>query len=157
MTLAARIVYFAALVTGASVGVGFGYKSTLYRLETYGDFRHDAPPFALSDFSQAQYRHVDLEHASLALLTLAGLLEEKEKLKPEKSRKLDLAKTYTRLALLQDAAKNEQQSHSYMVAARYWYDAYGGLQDYSESEMKARQQAFDKRMEEAADRLANSR
>jgi hypothetical protein len=148
MTPAAKVTYLATLFIGLSVGIFFGYKTTMEDLKISGDARSLMAPLVLSDFSQIQYKHADLEHASAALLSYASLLEEMENLKPEKGRKADLAKTYTRLALLQDAAGNEQQSHAYMVKADTWYEASGG-QPLPESEMKARLQAFDRRVEEA--------
>ena len=71
-----------------------------------------------------------------------SFLENMEELKPEKTQKLALAMAYTRLALLHDAANNPQESHAYMLKARSWYKASGG-QDYPESQMKAREKAFD--------------
>ena len=156
MMPAAKVTYLAALLIGLLLGVFNGYKNVMDLLRGYNDARNDTAPRGLSEFSQMQYKHADLEHASAALLSYASLLEEMEKLKPERRRKVDLAMTYTRLALLQDAAGNDQRSHAYMVKASTWYNASGG-QDYPVSEMKARQQAVDRRLEEAEDALANSR
>ena len=156
MTLWAKVTYLVAILIGLSVGVFIGYKTAMDRLGLYGEVRSFTAPLALSYFSQMQYRHADLEHASAALLSYASLLEGMDKMKPEKARKGDLAMTYTRLALLQDTAGNVQQSHSYMVKAGTWYKASGG-KDYPESEMKARQQVIDQRMEQAEDDLAKSR
>jgi hypothetical protein len=151
MTPAAKVTYLATLFIGLSVGIFFGYKTAMDRLKISGDARSSMASLVLSDFSKMQYKHADLEHASAALLSYASLLEEMENLKTEKGRKDDLATTYTRLALLQDAAGNEQQSHAFMVKAETWYKASGG-QPLPESEMKARLQAFDRRMEEALGR-----
>jgi hypothetical protein len=71
-----------------------------------------------------------------------------ERLKPEKMQKADLAMTYTRLALLQDAEGNTQKSDGYMVTARSWYKAYNG-KDYPEAEMKAQVKSFDDKLYEA--------
>jgi hypothetical protein len=148
MTPAAKITYLAAILMGLSVGVFFGYKNTKGILQSMADGRYITAPFELSEFSRMQYKYADQEHGSAALLSYANLLEEMEKLKPERGRKVELTSTYTRLALLQDAAGNEQQSHAYMLKASAWYRASGG-QDVPESEMKARLQAYDKRMEAA--------
>jgi hypothetical protein len=105
-------------------------------LESYEEIRLTMHPFALEDFSREQYKHADLEHTRAALLTYANLLEEMEKAKGEKSLKVVLSVTYTRLALLEDGATNLEQSRAFMAKARYWYLAYGG-RDMPESEMKA--------------------
>jgi hypothetical protein len=142
MTPAAKAVYLGALLIGLALGafVGFRVEGSFLGLDYEG--RRSLAPAALVDFSNMQYRHADLEHAESALQMTAAFLENMEELKPEKAQKLDLVMAYTRLALLQDAASNPQQSHAYMVKARSWYKASGG-QDYPESEMKARFRAFD--------------
>jgi hypothetical protein len=142
MTAAAKAVYLGALLIGLFLGafVGFGVDGSL--LGSAYEGRRLLAPAALVDFSNIQYRHADVEHAESALQMTAAFLENMEKLKPEKSQKLALAMAYTRLALLQDAASNPQQSHAYMVKARSWYKA-SGAQDYPESEMKERLRAFD--------------
>jgi hypothetical protein len=149
MTPAAKAVYLGALLIGLALGafVGFRVEGSFLGLDYEG--RRSLAPAALVDFSNMQYSHADVEHAESALQMTAAFLENMEELKPEKAQKLDLAMAYTRLALLQDAASNSQQSHAYMVKARSWYKASGG-QDYPESEMKARLRAFDQRNEEGA-------
>jgi hypothetical protein len=91
---------------------------------------------AFSRFSYLQCRSADAAHAQAALETFAKNLEEWVKLQPEKTQERELAFTYTRLALLEDAAEKRDQSHALMAKARYWYSSSGG-RDYSESEMKA--------------------
>jgi hypothetical protein len=142
MTQAAKIVYLAALFIGVSVGVVFGYKTTLPILGAYGESRHSVAAVALSDFSQMQYMYADPQHAKAALLTFADLLEQMQRQKTEKALMVDLRLTYTRLALLEDRGNNPEQSHAYMTKARYWNSAVGG-KDYSESEMKAALARFD--------------
>jgi hypothetical protein len=142
MTPAAKAVYLGALLIGLSLGAfaGFGVEGSF--LGFYYEGSHFLAPAALVDFSNMQYRHADFEHAESALQMTAAFLENMEKLKPEKAQKLVLAMAYTRLALLQDAVSNPQQSHAYMVKARSLYKA-SGARDYSESEMKERLRAFD--------------
>jgi hypothetical protein len=69
-----------------------------------------------------------------------------EKSNPEKTQERELSLTYTRLALLEDAADNSEQSHALMTKARYWYTASGG-RDYSESEMKTMLKSLDQQLQ----------
>jgi hypothetical protein len=144
MTRAAKITYFAALVIGLSIGAFFGFQTTAPLLEAYYDARQLTAPMAFSRFSYLQYSYADAAHAQAALVTLARFLEELEKLRPEKTRERELVFTYTRLALLEDAAEKLDQSHALMAKARYWNSLSGG-RDFSESEMKAALKTLDER------------
>jgi hypothetical protein len=135
MTRAAKITYFGALLLGLFIGSYFSFRTAMRNLEAYYNFRRLAAPQVLRDFSYSQYKYADTEHAQAALLTFASVLEQMEKASPEKSRKLDLAYAYTRLALLEDAAKNREQSQNYMTKTRAWYRSIGG-QNVSDYEMK---------------------
>jgi len=146
MTPAARIVYGLALVIGISVGVFFGFWEEANLLKSYYSTMRVIAPREFDNFSFMQYRHADAEHAKAALLEFAGFLEKLERLSPDAGEKLNLAGTYTRLALLEDAANNAQASHDYMAKAQYWYAA-GGGQNHSDSEMKASFIDGDKRLE----------
>ncbi len=146
MTPAARIVYVLALVIGLSIGAFFGFWNDAGLLKSYYSARRVTAPKELDDFSFMQYRRANAEHARAALLAFAGFLEKLEALSPGKGQKLNLASTYTRLALLEDAANNAQASHDYMAKAQYWYAA-GGGQMHSDSEMKAALSDGDKRLE----------
>jgi hypothetical protein len=144
MTPAAKLTYLSALLIGLLVGLVLGYRDRLNILESYGEARLITAPATLRDFSQLQYMRADSEHAKVALLTYASVLETLEKATAEKEPKLELSLTYTRLALLEDNASNTEQSHAFMTKARNWYLAYGG-RDRSESEMKAALMRFDGR------------
>src|SRR4029077_4404139 len=93
-------------------------------------------PRVLRDFSFLQYKYADREHANAALLIYARLLEELQKTYPEDSQKNDLAIAYTRLALLEDAADNQEQSRTYITKARSWHSPIVGGRELSDSEMK---------------------
>jgi hypothetical protein len=147
MTRAAKITYLTALLIGLSVGTSLGFLTSTENLASYYNVRRMAAPEVLRDFSYIQYRRADLGHARTALLTFANFLEEMETLHREKRQELDLAATYTRLALLADAAHNQEESHTYMAKTRYWY-AKGGRAEVSDSEMKAAVQRMDTRMDE---------
>lgn len=146
MTQAAKITYFLALLIGLSIGAFFGFQAVALALKTYYTSRQLTAPKVLSDFSYLQYSHADPEHAKTALQTFASFLEEMEKLNPEKRQEQDLAFTYTRLALLEDAADEPEQSHTLMTKARYWYASSRG-RDYSETEMKAMLKTLDERLQ----------
>ena len=146
MTLAAKVTYLVALLIGLSMGAWFGFDTATGTLERYYDARRLTAPTLFLEFSQLQYRYADPEHGKAALQSVTNFLELLEKLKPTKVQELDLAVAYTRLALLEDAAHNPEQSHAHMTNARYWYTASGG-QDYSESEMESRLKAFDERLQ----------
>lgn len=142
MTPAAKIVYLVALATGLSAGLWSGYRSNRDLLQGYTEATLITAPWALRDFSQEEYARADSEHARTALLSYAGLLDELEKAKPEKMRKYELSVTYVRLALVEESARNPQQSDEFLNRARYWHKAFGG-EDLSDSEMKAAVIRFD--------------
>lgn len=146
MTPAARIVYVLSLVIGLSVGTLFGFWEDADLLKSYYSSRRVTAPLELDDFSFMQYRYADAEHARTALLASAGLREKLEAVTPDKGQIHNLAATYTRLALLEDAANNAQASHDYMAKAKYWC-ARGGGQNCSDSEMKASLKNLDERLE----------
>jgi hypothetical protein len=146
MTPAAKATYFAALAIGLLIGAIRAFRATNIRIERNQNFRQRAAPFVLDDFSYMQYRHADTEHGIAALQTYAAFLEEMENQSPNKSQKYELASTYTRLALLEDDARNPDQSGAYMTKAWSWYTAAGG-QAHSEAELKAGRKALDERVD----------
>jgi hypothetical protein len=146
MTLAAKITYFAALLIGLSIGAFFGFQTAAAALEAYYSGRQLIAPTLLSHFSYLQYIYADPTHAQAALQTSARLLEGMEKLNPENTQERELSFTYTRLALLEDAANNSEQSHALMTKARYWFAVSGG-RDYSESEMKTMLKSVDEHLQ----------
>ena len=146
MTKAAKITYFAALLVGLSIGTFFGFQTAAPKFEVFYTARQLTAPMVLSHFSYLQYSYADSTHALAALGTSAGLLEGMEKSNPEKTQERELSLTYTRLALLEDAADNSEQSHALMTKARYWYTASGG-RDYSESGMKTMLKSLDEHLQ----------
>jgi hypothetical protein len=147
MTRAAKVTYFAALLIGFSIGAFFGFQTTAPMLKAYYDARQETAPMAFNRFSYLQYSYADAAHARAALQTFASFLEELEKLNPKKRQEQELAFTYTRLALLEDATDNSPQSHALMTKARYWYVA-SGARDYSESEMKTMLKSLDEHLQQ---------
>ncbi len=135
MTRAAIITYIGALLLGLSIGSYFSFRTATHNLQAFYDVRRLAAPQVLREFSYLQYKYADPEHAKEALLTFASVLEQMEKTSSENARKLDLAYAYTRLALLEDATKNREQSQNYMTKTRSWYRSIGG-RDISDYEMK---------------------
>jgi hypothetical protein len=146
MTKAAKITYFSAWLIGLSIGAFFGFQTAAPALKAYYSGRQLIAPMVLSHFSYLQYSYADPAHAQAALQTSARLLEEIEKLNPEETQERELSFTYTRLALLEDAADKSEQSHALMTKARYWYAVSGG-RDYSESEMKTMLKTLDEQLQ----------
>jgi hypothetical protein len=147
MTRAAKITYFAALLLGLSIGGYFGSQRTAFALDSYYTVRDEAAPRELDHFSYLQYSYADSEHAKAGLQMAANVLEKIQQLDPDRSHEQELALTYTRLALLEDAEDNSQQSQALMTKARYWLAASNG-RDYSESEMKDILSAWDSSIRE---------
>ena len=102
---------------------------------------------ALEHFSFVQYRHADFEHAQAALLSFAGFLEQMDRFYADNGHHIQLAITYTRLALLAEAAGKPGQAHAYLEKARLWYKS-RDASDYSDSEMKAAIKKMDALLEE---------
>ncbi|MGH9711903.1 MAG: hypothetical protein ACRD5M_01225 [Candidatus Acidiferrales bacterium] len=142
MTTAAKFTYGVALLIGLSIGAITEFHNASFAFQAFHDGLQATGPAMLGDFSYLQYKHADSEHAKVALQTYANLMEEMVKLNPEEARHQDLAFTYLRLALLEDASNNREQSHAYMTKARYWNAARGG-RDLSDSKMKAALNARD--------------
>ncbi len=147
MTLAAKITYLAALLVGLSIGGYFGFQRTALALDSYYSARDEVAPRVLDHFSYLQYTYADSEHAKAGLQMAANVLEKIQKLHPDRGHEQELALTYTRLALLEDAESNPQQSHALMTKARYWLAASNG-RDYSESEIKDMLNAWDRSVRE---------
>jgi hypothetical protein len=146
MTKGAKITYFSALLIGLSIGTIFGFQTAAPAFEAFYTGRQLIAPMVLGHFSYLQYSYADRAHAQAALQTSAKLLEGMEKLYPEKTQERELSFTYTRLALLEDAADNSEQSHALMTKARYWYTASGG-RAYSDSEMKTMLKSLDEHLQ----------
>jgi hypothetical protein len=143
MTPAAKVTYLAALLVGLSVGLVAGYRQRIGFLESFDETRTITAPSTLGDFSKDAYAHADFDHARAALLAYAGLLEEIEKAKPDRTQKYELSNTYVRLALLEDEEGDSEQSLQFMTKARYWHAANGDGRDLSDSEVKAAVTRFD--------------
>jgi hypothetical protein len=135
MTRAAKIMYLGALFIGLSIGVFFSFRRAALILDNLNEARRLTAPGVLRDFSYIQYKYADSEHAKVALLTYASLLEEMQNVNPENAPKYGLAVAYTRLALLEDAAHNAEQSQIYMAKSRSLYRSAGG-RELSDSQMK---------------------
>ena len=136
MTRAAKILYFAALLIGLSIGAFFSFRNTTRILDVSYVGQRLTAPWVLRDFSYMQYKNADPAHAEAALLTYCNFLEELQKMYPENAQKGELAVAYTRLALLEDAANNQEQSRTYITKARSWYSPVVGGRELSDSEMK---------------------
>ena len=147
MTPAAKIVYFSALAIGLSVGIFFAFRWDADPLKAYYSLRPTLSEIGDLDFSYIQYRYADTDHARTALLSFAALLEKLETVSPDKEEQLNLADTYTRLALLEDSANDAQASHDYMAKAQHWYAATGAKRS-SDSEAKAAMIAADERLQQ---------
>ncbi len=147
MTRAAKILYFAPLLIGLSIGGFFSFRNTTRFLDVSHDVQRQTAPWVLRDFAYIQYRNADHEHANAALLTYANFLEEFQKTYPENPQKGELAVVYARLALLEDAANNQEQSRTYMTKARFWYSPIVGGRELSDSEMKFAVNKMDARMQ----------
>jgi hypothetical protein len=135
MTRVATILYIGALLVGLSTGGFISCRRTTSDLDASYQARQLTAHGVLREFSYAQYKYADSEHAKAALLTYVGLLEQMQKLRPEKAQRYDLATAYTRLALLEDAAHNPEQSQIYMARTRSWYKSAGGP-ELTDSQMK---------------------
>ena len=142
MTPAAKAIYIAALFVGLSAGSFGGFYTATQAFKQLNDDRRFMAPIVLRDYGYVQYVHADQEHARAALQTAAALLGAMEMQRPEKTQRLDLAVTYSRLAVIEDRANNQNQSHEYMTKARSWYAAFG-WRVYSEAEIRTMLKTFD--------------
>lgn len=135
------------MLIGLSIGSILGYQRGVFAFQALSDIEWLAAPSTLANFSYLQYRHADAEHARQALLMYTDLLQEMEKVKPDKTNKIDLSLSYVRLALLEDTAHNPQQSQSYMAKARYWYES-GSGRFYSDDQLKSIVEVLDQRLQQ---------
>jgi hypothetical protein len=147
MTRAAKITYIVMAILGLSSGIAVGFWKAAVRLKSNYDISRSLAPGVLDSFSYAQYRHADVQHAEVGLVSVVGLLLELEKLHPERTQRLNLANTYTRLALLRDSLNDATGSDQYMTKALYWYTA-SGNPSRTPFEMKAAITQLDHRIDE---------
>lgn len=121
MTRAAKIVYLSALVLGLLLGISL----RLLEAKSADSFRGMLQPMAANaqygEFAGRQFKNADPEHARQALVGHANYLEQADVIAPEPSYKWDLALTYTRLALLEDARHDARQATAYRSIAQHWY------------------------------------
>jgi hypothetical protein len=136
MTRAAKITYLVALFIGFSTGAIIKFRATTVALDFNSRIKTFLGSSTLSEFAYFQYAHADPAHATAALQSYADLLEQMTKLTPENGKQRELSFAYTRMALVEDAANNPEQSRNYIMKARYWYQAIGG-RPVTESELKA--------------------
>jgi hypothetical protein len=129
------MVYLSASLLGLLVGASFALDSYSSMIKLYWDDLPQTAQYALDDFSVLQYKHADTDHARAALLTTAGFVEQLDEAHPNRDQKRDIAFTYARLSLLEDAAGNSSQSEAYMTEAKLWWKASSG-RDVTDSEMK---------------------
>jgi hypothetical protein len=144
MTRAAKVTYIAAALVGLFLGMSLGFQKVAVTFDLDNDIQRSMASTELTDFSSMQYRHANPEHAEEALLMSVKFLEKFERLKPGRVQELRLGVLYLRLAVLEDAAHNLEQSRVHMEKAKGWYKT-GGGHDYSDDEMKAMLKRFDER------------
>jgi hypothetical protein len=147
MTRAAKITYLVMVILGLTSGVAIGFWKAALKLKSNYDISRSLAPGVLDSFSYAQYRHADVQHAEVGLVSVAGLLLELENLHPERTQRLNLANTYTRLALLRDSLNDATGSDQYMTQALRWYAATGSPRR-TVFEMKAAVIQLDHRIDE---------
>lgn len=148
MTLAAKITYFGALLIGLLTGTIFRFCMATDIIATISGDWPTTAPMVVERLSFEQYRRADLEHARGVLLDFVSFLEQLQKFHPEKSQARYFANTYTRLALLEDAAQDPGKSRAYMAKARYWYGQ--SASGHTDSEIKAEMKNFDEVYERIA-------
>ena len=153
MTKAAKIVYLVALAIGLAAGSAAGFLSTMNRLRFSDKATRDIAPRLLYDFSLIQYQHADAGHARDAAQLAVNFLTELEDLQPAGEQEIELAASYTRLAILADQAGDPERSRVLLSeAGRYFKSASG--RDYSADEMKAWLKALDDLRTTVSRRLA---
>jgi hypothetical protein len=145
MTLAAKIAYLGALLIGLLVGAIFRFRMATDTIATISSIRPTAASTMVERFSFQQYRRADFEHSRGALLDCVSFLEQVQKFHPERSQAHYIANTYTRLALLEDAAQDLEESRAYMAKARYWYGK--SASGHTDSEIKAAMKNLDEAYE----------
>lgn len=138
--------YAAAAVIGLAAGIVLGFLSGSMRANM-AELQRFGAVAEYSDFSYTQYLHADTEHAKQALLSFISFLEQTERVAPSKSQEFDLALSYTRLALLEDAEPRPEQSRDYMKKALRWEKSGGGRQNGA-NELKAAVRKLDLQMQQ---------
>jgi hypothetical protein len=145
MTRATNVVYGAATLIGVTLGFVLGFRSATVTLKLTDDIERTSAVHELREFTDMQYRHAGRERATEALLTYMKFLEEMNRFSSDSLEKqglaVGLAVSCVRLALIEDAKQNVDQSRAYIELARSWYKAAG--RDYSDVQMKTAVKEFD--------------
>lgn len=142
MTKAAKIVYLVALAIGLAAGSVAGLLTTMSRLRLSDEATRNIAPRMLYDFSLVQYQYADAAHARDAAQFAVSFLKELEDVQPAREQEIELAASYTRLAILTDQAGDSEQSHALLSDARRYFKSAGG-REYSDAQMKAWLKALD--------------
>jgi hypothetical protein len=135
MTRAAKITYLLALLVGFSAGAIISFRMVDANLETYSEGKTLLASAAFDDFAYVQYKHADDKHSLAAMQSYTDFLEQIVKWYPASIGRPELQLTYTRMALVEDAANSPEQSHVYMTKARHWATT-NGRREPSDAEMK---------------------
>jgi hypothetical protein len=146
VTRAAKTVYALAAVIGLATGITLGLLSERFSANL-AEFQRLGAVAEYGDRAYIQYLHADVAHAKQALLSFISFLEQTERVSPSKSQEFDLALSYTRLALLEDAQSHSERSREYMEKALRWENSGGGRQR-SADELKAAVQKLDSHLQQ---------
>ena len=146
MTRALKTTYVSALIVGLLAGGTFGFRYATDTMNAYYESK-GLVAHVFQNFSYAQYRRADFTNAKASLMAFAHLLEEMEKLQPNKPQERELANTYTRLALLEDATNDKLASQAFMTKAQFWRGADPKNGKASDSEMKTAVQKMDVKLD----------
>ena len=145
MTPAAKVVYLSALLLGLIPGTIWGFANAMNRIRVADELKWIISATEVERVAVIQLRHAEAQHARNSLESATSLLEDMERLRPNKAQRRMLTSVYTRLALLEDAAGNSEKSRAAMTKAKYWYMTSGG-KEMTDAEMKTAIKQFDDAM-----------
>jgi len=123
MTRVMKVSFVLSAILGLGAGGAFGYYQGAELSESMRSIEPIGAGFAVSDFAARQFHYADTEHARQAALLEISVREELRTIAHDSVADGGLALAYARLALVEEAAGNQEAEHHAMEQARVWFPA----------------------------------
>ncbi len=121
MTKAMKITFVATAVLGLAVGAGFGYSEATDLSESSQSVEPSIASSVVSDYAARQFRNADPDHARQAVQLEISIRKRLRAATQDSGEDGHVGFAYVRLAVIEDAAGNEEAGRQAMAEARTWF------------------------------------
>lgn len=135
MTKAMKIAFVATAALGLAVGAGFGYSEATDLSESRQSVEPIIARSVVSDYAARQFRNADSDHAREAVQLEISVRRRLRAATQDPSEDGHVGFAYVRLALIEDAAGNQEAGRQAMAEARTWFKPRPG-QSLSDDQLK---------------------